>query len=86
MMAWVSIYFVVGAVLGQRFKVFVLLPATSLAFICTIVAGITRAQDVWSIAIAAVGATIALQIGYLIETGIRYLIAADGPAGRSSLR
>jgi hypothetical protein len=86
MMAWLSINFVVGAVLGQRFKVFVLLPATTWAFIGTIVSGIARAQDVWSIAIAAVGATIALQIGYLIETGIRYLIAADGPARRSSLR
>ena len=80
MMALLFLSSLVGAVLGQRFKVFVLLPATSLALICTIAAGVARAQDVWSIAIAAAGVTIALQIGYLIGTGIRYLIAADGPA------
>jgi predicted Na+-dependent transporter len=82
MMTLLFISFLVGAVLGQRFKVFVLVPATSLALICTIAAGIARAQHIWSIAMAAVGVTIALQIGYLIGTGIRYLIAADGPARR----
>jgi multisubunit Na+/H+ antiporter MnhG subunit len=82
MIAWLFISFLVGAALGQRFKVFVLLPATSLVLICTIAAGIARAPDVWSIAVAAVCVTIALQIGYLIGTGIRYLFAADGRARR----
>jgi hypothetical protein len=84
MMALFFISFLVGAVLGQRFRVFILLPAMSLALICTITAGIARAQDVWSIAMAAVCVTTALQIGYLIGTGIRCLIAADRPARRNS--
>ena len=82
MMALFLISFLAGAVLGQRFKVFILLPAISLAVICTITAGIARAQDVWSIAMAAVYITTALQIGYLIGTGIRCLIAANRPARR----
>jgi hypothetical protein len=82
MMALFFISFLAGAVLGQRFKVFILLPAISLAVICTITAGIAGAQDVWSIAMAAVCVTTALQIGYLIWTSIRCLIAADRPARR----
>jgi hypothetical protein len=64
----------VGAVLGQRYKVFILLPAMSLALICTITAGIVRAQDAWSIAMVAVCITTAMQIGYLIGTGIRAVL------------
>jgi hypothetical protein len=69
-----------GAVLGQRFKVLILLPAMSLTLICTITAGVARAQDGWSIALEAVCVTSALQIGYLVGTSIRWFLAADRPA------
>jgi hypothetical protein len=66
--------FLVGMVLGQRFKVLILLPAIALALIAVVGGGIARAEQVWSIALIAVGVIVALQIGYLIGTGIRALI------------
>ena len=52
-------------------------------FVPTLVAagaGMAQGHHVWSIALLAVAVTVALQIGYLLGTGIRSLLAA----GRAS--
>jgi len=69
-----------GMVLGQRFKVLILLPATGLAIIAATGAGMAHGDHGWSIVLLAIAVTVALQIGYLIGTGIRSLLAA----GRAS--
>ncbi len=64
----------VGAVLGQRFKVLVLIPAMALAV--TAASGFAYAGTLWQVLGAAFVATTSLQIGYLGGIGIRYLIAS----------
>jgi hypothetical protein len=63
----------VGAVLGQRFKVQVLIPAMALAMAAA--AGLAHASTFWQILGAVLVATTSLQIGYVAGVGIRYLIA-----------
>jgi hypothetical protein len=65
----------VGAVLGQRFKVIALIPALALAITAT--AGITHGGTFWQILGAAFAATTSLQIGYLAGAVIRLLMAAS---------
>jgi hypothetical protein len=76
MLVFVVISLLIGMVLGQRFKVLVLVPAIGLALIVTTVAGIARADSVWLIVVMTVAVTSSLQIGYLAGTGIRHLMAA----------
>jgi hypothetical protein len=54
----------VGVALGLRFNVFVLLPATMLALLCTGVVGAIIAASVASIFVAMFYVCAALQIGY----------------------
>jgi hypothetical protein len=73
MLVILLISLLVGAVLGQRFKVLVLIPATAL----TVMAGtaFAHADTFWQILGAALVATTSLQIGYFAGAGIRYLMA-----------
>ena len=68
----------VGVALGLRFNVFVLLPATMLALLCTGVVGAIVAASVPSIFVAMFYVCAALQIGYsfslLIWLGVLYLL------------
>jgi len=68
----------VGVALGLRFNVFVLLPATILALLCTGVVGAIVAASVVSIFFAMLYVCAALQIGYsfslLIWLGVLYLL------------
>ena len=66
----------VGVVFGYLFKVFVLIPVIAVVFVAAIGAGLVRADDAWSIALIAVGVTIALEIGYLIGGGVRAYVVA----------
>jgi hypothetical protein len=74
MMISLIVSFLVGMVLGQRFKVLILLPAITLAVLAVIGGGLARAEPTWSIVLIAIGAAVALQVGYLVGTGIRSLI------------
>jgi hypothetical protein len=67
-----------GAILGTRFKVFVLFPAifTSAALIAG--AGVAHGGDVWSIALAVTVCITGLQIGFLAGIAIR-VAAARAP-------
>jgi hypothetical protein len=68
----------VGAVLGLRFNVFVLLPTAILALLCTGMAGAMVAMSAASIFVAIFSVCAALQIGYsfslLIWLGVLYLL------------
>jgi len=67
--------FLIGAVLGMRFKVLILIPAIGLALIVILAAGVARDDNVSAILIAAVLASSFLQIGYLCGAVTRYSIA-----------
>ena len=64
-----------GAVLGMRFKVFILIPAIGFALIVILADGIARGTSVSGILIAAVIASSCLQIGYILSIITRYGIA-----------
>ena len=66
----------VGALLGQRFKVMVLMPATPIVLILAVGTGVAHAQTAWSIVLMAAAAAISMQIGYLVGIGIHHILAA----------
>jgi len=60
--------FLLGAVLGHRFKIQVLLPTIVVSAIVAIGIGIARADDAWLIGLTVTLASVCLQIGYLCGT------------------
>jgi hypothetical protein len=71
MMVPVLISLLFGMVLGQRFRVLVVLPAIGLAWMVVISIGIVRGDAAWPIILLAVAVSVGLQIGYLVGIGIR---------------
>jgi hypothetical protein len=66
-----------GMVLGQRYRVLVLLPAGALILLVMVSVGLARAQGLESTALTAAAAIVSLQIGYLAGSGLRrYFFAA----------
>jgi hypothetical protein len=65
----------VGALLGFRFKVYILLPAMFLAFTLLIFADLERGYGLWWLAISAGIVTVGLQFGYLAGRAIPILLA-----------
>ena len=63
-----------GLVLGQRFKVLVLVPATALMLALTVVAGLAGGYSIPLLVFAAVAAAVSLQIGYLLGLGIHQVL------------
>ena len=85
MMTLAIISLLAGMVLGQRFKVLILVPATALALAFTVGVGIAQAEAVWSIVQMAAVTAAALQIGYLAGIGIRHgLVAARASRVRAT--
>ena len=83
--------FLVGAVLGQGFKVFVLVPAIALTL--TVAIGFAHSETFWHIVSAAFLATSSLQIGYFAGVAASHLVAARvdrknvvGPTESTSIR
>ena len=64
------IAFLVGALLGQRFNVFSLLPTTVLALLCTAVVGAVEGARVLSILVAMFVVCTTLQLGYFAGMSI----------------
>ncbi len=65
MILLVIISLLVGAVLGARFKILVLLPAI-IFVVCSVLSfGIGQNQDTWSTLLATVLSIAAVEIGYL---------------------
>ena len=68
----ILLMFCLGAALGMRFKVLILIPAIGLACIAALAEGIARGDSAFAIVIAAVVASSCLQIGYLGSILTRY--------------
>jgi len=75
-----------GAVLGLRFKVFILLPTIVILVGVLVVLGDLRGVDPWSLAASAGLATIGIQLGYLCGAGVRYSFPSLQASGPSALR
>lgn len=75
----------VGALLGQRFKVMVLFPATVIVLVIAVGIGVGHARMAWSIVLMAAAAATSMQIGYLIGIGVHHVLAAALWRGSQSL-
>jgi hypothetical protein len=83
-MIWLPIVsLAVGALLAQRFKIIVLVPATLLVVIVVIGAGVAQGNTVWLIILKIVLATVSTQAGYLVGMLLQHRLGAL-LAGRSS--
>jgi hypothetical protein len=70
----------VGAALGQRFKIRVLIPAFAILVILAVGAGLTHARTAWHVVLIVATAAACLQIGYFFGIGVlRHLLAAALP-------
>jgi hypothetical protein len=74
-----------GVVLGQRFKVLMLLPATVPALLFALLIIAMHGATVGRLLAAALIATASLQIGYLVGIGLRHLIIVER-ASRAGFR
>ena len=75
----------VGAVLGLRLKVFVLVPVICGALALVVVDGIARGDTLWRLAFSMIMIATALQIGYFLGNVVRFVIAPAPNQGRPSL-
>jgi hypothetical protein len=66
---------IIGALLGQRFKVFILVPAIAIGSAATFGIGMAHNNSLWSIVLTMVLAMSALQMGYLGGVIIRFVSA-----------
>ena len=74
LLAMVSL--LVGALLAQRFRVMVLVPATAIMVGVAVGTGVTHAQTVWSMILMVGTASTSMQIGYLvIGSSVRHVLA-----------
>jgi hypothetical protein len=73
-MMLVTTSLVMGMVLGQRFKVLVLLPAIAAILVITIAAAIAGAESLWELAATAATTIVSLQVGYLVGIGVHYYL------------
>lgn len=65
----------VGAALGQRFKVFALVPTVLLFSLAIFAYGIIHNNNLWSAFVVTVLALISLQFGYFTGSVLRFLAA-----------
>jgi len=72
--------FLAGAVLGQRFRVLMLLPVTFVLVLTVLPVGLMTSLGLLGGLKAAVFAAIALQAGYLFGSGARFALAATRAA------
>jgi hypothetical protein len=68
--------FLIGAVLGLRFTVWILVPGIAFGLFSALAAGIAHRHDLGTIALTMVLIAIGLQLGYLAGTGLHYLVDA----------
>jgi len=67
-----TIVLLVGIILGQRFRVMILVPLTLLSVLIALSASLAHRNGTWAAAESSVAAIVALQIGYLGGVGIRH--------------
>jgi hypothetical protein len=66
----------IGAFLGMRFKVIVLIPAIGVVLAVAVLIGLVRGEHFVAMALQAAGAVTFLQTGYLCSIVIRFGIAS----------
>ena len=86
MIAYVVLTLLIGMVLGQRFKVVVLMPTIALVLAVTICVGIARADAPFYVAVLTAAAIAAVQVGYVAGIGIRYLTVIARANRRRAVR
>jgi uncharacterized membrane protein len=75
-----------GAALGMKFRVFILIPAIGFALVVILTYGIERGTSVSGILIAVLVASSCLQVGYIFSIVARYGIALARSGRKVSLR
>jgi hypothetical protein len=65
-----------GALLGARFTVYMLVPAICLVLAFVVLAGLVHGDDFWSLAICAGLATVGMQLGYVAGTFIPLILSS----------
>jgi hypothetical protein len=74
----------IGAALGLRFRIFVLLPVILLGlFVCTAI-GLAQGTAIWSITLTSVIGATCLQLGYLGGALLKFFIFAGRFVGTRS--
>ena len=79
-----TVSFFVGAVLAQRFKIMVLVPAVATVLTLAVGIGVTNALTAWSIVLTAAATATSMQIGYLIGISIHDVLAAASSSSAPS--
>ena len=74
----------IGAALGSRFKVLVLVPATAISVLVTMVVAFCAGAGTWSALVLALDAVISLQLGYLAGLAIDVVTATPTAGPRSA--
>jgi hypothetical protein len=77
MLPLVAVSLIVGALLGTKFRVFVLLPGIILGVAAIVVAGILHPIEVGT---SIIGYATGLQLGYLIGAATRQFLSGGGLA------
>jgi hypothetical protein len=74
----------VGAVLGMRFKVVILVPGVAFGLFAVTAAGLAHRDSLGTVALVMVLIATGLQLGYLFGTATRFVVAGarPAPAGR----
>lgn len=85
-MIWLSIVsLVIGALLAQRLKVIVLVPATPMVVLVAIGAGVVQGNTAWSIILMILAATVSMQAGYFVGMLIQHCLGALSASRSSAL-
>jgi hypothetical protein len=66
----------VGAALGLRLNVLILVPALTLIVLLAVTVGVSRGDRFWSIAVATILLGTTIQVGYLAGSFFRPIIAS----------
>ncbi|HLH93797.1 MAG TPA: hypothetical protein VKW08_01630 [Xanthobacteraceae bacterium] len=69
-----TIWFLIGAVMGLRFRVLVLVPAMGIALPLTVAAAIIQGYSLGQTLVTAAVGIVGLQVGYLAGVGVRHLL------------
>jgi len=73
---WI-ISLLVGAALGQRFKVMILMPVIAIVLVLVVATGVFLAQTAWVIVLMAATAATCLQIGYFVGIVIHHVMLSQ---------
>jgi membrane protein DedA with SNARE-associated domain len=71
----VGMSFLLGALLGIKFRVLILIPALGAILLTVVAIGIAHAHAVWAILVTLAAAVSSLQIGYLGGAIMQYALA-----------